>query len=155
MHHHLSTLLILALSQSLLSSTSTPPSDLVAHLDPRAQAPPAVPAAPVAPAAAAAAPVAPVVAPAVPPVAAPPPAVPAGGAGAAAPAPAAPLPGQQVPTVTTVTINTVVNGVPTYTAIPFTQTFEDVISQGPPPQAGTIGLGTLTGSLKGEATTAG
>lgn len=145
---HLSTLLILVLSHSFRSSSSTPPSDLVAHLDSRAQAPPVAPVAPVAPAA----PVAPVVAPAVPPAAVPPPAVPAGGAGAAAPPPAAPLPGQQVPTVTTVMINTVVNGVPTRATITFTQTFEDVISQGPLPEEGTIGLGTLTGSLKGQAT---
>lgn len=141
---HLSTLAILVLSHSLRSTTSTPPSDLVAHLDPRAQAP----AAPVVPAA----PAAPVVAPAVPPAAVPPPAVPAGGAGAAAPAPAAPLPGQQVPTVSTVMINTEVNGVPTRATIIFTQTFKNVISQGPLPEEGTIGLGTLTGSLKGGAT---
>lgn len=138
---HLSTLVILVLSHSLRSTTSTPPSDLVAHLNPRAQAPAVAAAAPVVPAA----PVAPVV----PPVAVPPPAVPAGGAGAAAPPPPAPV---QVPTVTTVMINTEVNGVPARVTITFTQTFKGVISQGPQPEEGTIGLGTLTGALKGKAT---
>ncbi len=91
------------------------------------------------------------VAPAVPPAAVPPAAVPppppAAPAGGAAPAPAAPKfkAGDQVPTVTTVLVHTVINGVPTGIMVPFTQTFKDVVSQGPLPEVGTIGLGTLTG----------
>ena len=40
--------------------------------------------------------------------------------------------------------NTVIGGVPKQVPVVYTQTFAKVPSQGPAPQEGTIGLGTLT-----------
>ena len=76
------------------------------------------------------------------------PAVGVGGAGAAPPAaqPAAKNP-TQVPTVTSYQATTYVNGVAKQVPIVYTQLFSSIPSQGPTPMPGTIGLGTLTGSV--------
>lgn len=49
----------------------------------------------------------------------------------------------QMPTISTVNVDTVIGGIRTQVPIVFTQKFAQVPSQGPLPQEGTIGLGTL------------
>ena len=77
-------------------------------------------------------------------------AAPAAGVGGAAAAPAAAQPPAnpaQVPSITTFYQQTVINGVSKQVAIVYTQKFSSVPSQGPTPQQGAIGLGTLTGKV--------
>lgn len=118
----------------------------VQHLDlrqavaPAAQpvAKPAAQPAAVPPAAAPVAPVAPV-APAAP-------AAPVAGVGGGGQAAAQPAPGAVANPVTTIMVNTVVGGVTTQVAVPYTQSFGAAASI-PSVPSGSIGLGTLTGQV--------
>ena len=53
-------------------------------------------------------------------------------------------PATPMPTTSTVYVDTVIGGTRTQVPIVFTQTFAKIPSQGPTPEPGTIGLGTLT-----------
>lgn len=53
-------------------------------------------------------------------------------------------PATPMPTTSTVYVDTVIGGTRTQVPIVFTQTFAKIPSQGPTPESGTIGLGTLT-----------
>lgn len=64
--------------------------------------------------------------------------------GAPAPATTGLPPATPMPTTTTVYVDTVIGGTRTQVPIVFTQTFQEIPSQGPTPEPGTIGLGTLT-----------
>lgn len=123
-----------ATDSSSQTTTSNPPPTTPPSLELRAQ-PPAPAPAPVVPA---------VPVPPVPPA----PNAPAGGAGGGAGG--AELGYTQVPTISTVTMDTVIGGVPTQKTVVFTQTFASIVSQGPTPERGTIGLGTLTATKTGK-----
>ena len=69
-----------------------------------------------------------------------------GGAGNA-PAAAQPTEESQVPSITVLTVYSTINGVVTPFPITYTQTFASVPDQGASPSAGTVGMGTLTGSV--------
>ena len=62
-------------------------------------------------------------------------------------APATTLAPGQVSPVTTVWMATVINGVTTNVQVAYTQTFAFAPGQGPSPLAGSIGMGTLTGTV--------
>lgn len=64
--------------------------------------------------------------------------------GAPALAPTGPPVATPMPTTSTVYVDTVIGGIRTQVPIVFTQTFAKIPSQGPTPEPGTIGLGTLT-----------
>lgn len=64
--------------------------------------------------------------------------------GAPAPALTGLPPATPMPTTSTVYVDTVIGGTRTQVPIVFTQTFAKIPSQGPTPEPGTIGLGTLT-----------
>lgn len=53
-------------------------------------------------------------------------------------------PATPMPTTSTVYVDTVIGGTRTQVPIVYTQTFAKIPSQGPTPEPGTIGLGTLT-----------
>lgn len=64
--------------------------------------------------------------------------------GAPALAPTGLPPATPMPTTSTVYVDTVIGGIRTQVPIVFTQKFAKIPSQGPTPEPGTIGLGTLT-----------